>query len=448
MPQPPNLLFLFPDQWRGDWLGCAGTGIPVQTTTIDRLASFGMRFPNARTNSPLCAPARACLATGEYYPVEGVEGGQDDLPRGSPTFFSLLRNAGYRVATCGKNDLRKHAYLRGDEAAEPWLAEFGFTDIREHAGKRDAAVMAIENRADPYVQFLRDNRAIDDYLGDMAERDMLRTRERTVSGAAHRLPRALYTDDFCGRNALALIEAMPLSSPWCLWVNFPGPHEPFDPPNDLLQRYNNVHFPDPIAPDPADPTDHQAVRRAYAAMMTGIDEWIGRILDAVSARGELEQTYVVFSSDHGEMLGDHGKWGKAVAYEGSLRIPLVIAGPGLRANAVSPALAELADIGATLLDAAGIAVPKNFAARSLLPVLQGRIDGAKYRSHQFAALGDWQAMILDRYKAVRQADGRVTMYDLATDPGELVDVAARVPRVAEFLGRWLAQYPDAPIGTL
>jgi choline-sulfatase len=247
---------------------------------------------------------------------------------------------------------------------------------------------------------------------------------------------------------LALIEAMPLSSPWCLWVNFPGPHEPFDPPNDLLQRYNNVHFPDPIAPDPADPTDHQAVRRAYAAMMTGIDEWIGRILDAVSARGELEQTYVVFSSDHGEMLGDHGKWGKAVAYEGSLRIPLVIAGPGLRANAVSPALAELADIGATLLDAAGIAVPKNFAARSLLPVLQGRIDGAKYRSHQFAALGDWQAMILDRYKAVRQADGRVTMYDLATDPGELVDVAARVPRVAEFLGRWLAQYPDAPIGTL
>jgi arylsulfatase len=446
--QPPNLLFLFPDQWRGDWLGCADEAVPVRTPNIDALASYGVRFPKARTNSPLCAPARACLATGEFYPVVGVESGHHDLPRGAATVFQLLRNAGFTVATCGKNDLRKGAYLRGEADADAWLAGFGFTHIREHAGKRDAALMAIENRPDPYVRFLHENGAIDAYLGDMAARDMLRTRNREVSGIANRLPRELYTDDFCGRNALDLIETMPLTTPWCLWVNFPGPHEPFDPPAELLRSYEGVAFPDPVAPDPSDPSDHQAVRRAYAAMMTGIGEWIGRILDAIAARGELDRTIVVFSSDHGEMLGDHGKWGKAVAYEGSLRIPLVIAGPGLRVNVVSWALAELADIGATLIDAAGIAVPKNFAAQSLLPVLQGRIDDAKHRSHQFAALGDWQAMILDRYKAVRQTDGRVMLYDLATDPGELVDLAARVPRVAEFLGRWLAQYPEAPIAGL
>jgi len=442
----PNLLFLFPDQWRGDWIGCAGSNIPVQTPNIDRLASFGMRFPNARTNSPLCAPARACLATGAAYPAAGVAGGHDDLARDTKTVFQRLRDAGYVVATCGKNDLRKGAYMRGDGG--DWLTALGFTQIREHAGKRDAAVMAIENRPDHYVQFLRENRAIDAYLGDIAARDMLRTQERKVSAVAHRLPRTLYTDDFCGRNALGLIEGLPRTKPWCLWVNFPGPHEPFDPPGELLQRYANTRFPEPIAPDPADPSDHQAVRRAYAAMMDGIDQWIGRIINAVATRGELDRTIVVFSSDHGEMLGDHGKWGKAVAQEGSLRIPLVIAGPGFRRGIVSPSFAELADIGATMLDAAGIAIPTSVTARSLLPMLTGRVPETQHRSHQYAALGDWRAVMHEQYKAVRWADGRLALYDLAADPGELEDVAAARPGIAGPLGQWLAQYPGAPSATL
>ncbi|MEX0810483.1 MAG: sulfatase-like hydrolase/transferase [Dongiaceae bacterium] len=445
MAQPPNLLFLFPDQWRGDWIGCAGNDIPVKTPNIDRLASYGTRFPNARTNSPLCAPARAALATGNCYPAAGVAGGHDDLARDTPTIFARLRDAGYSVATCGKNDLRKGAYMRSAPGAGDWLAALGFTQIREHAGKRDAAVMAIENRPDPYVQFLRENNAIDAYLGDIAARDILRTQERKVSAVAHRLPRTLYTDDFCGRNALGLIAALPRTTPWFLWVNFPGPHEPFDPPDELLKSYAGTRFPDPVAPDPADPSDHQAVRRAYAAMMEGIDQWIGRIIGAVAERGELDRTIVVFSSDHGEMLGDHGKWGKAVAQEGSLRIPLVIAGPGLRRGIVSPALAELADIGATLLDAAGIApledAPENARARSLLPMLSGRVPETRHRSHQYAALGDWRAVMHEQYKAVRWADGRVALYDLAADPGELADVAAARPAIAGALGQWLAQYP-------
>ncbi len=444
MARAPNLLLLFPDQWRGDWLGCAGEGIPVSTPNIDALAARGMRFPEARTNSPLCATARACLATGMRYPAAGVAGNRADLPGDAPSFFRLLRDAGYAVATCGKNDLRKPSFVAGAADSDGRLAAYGFTDIREHAGKRDAALMMIERRPDRYGRFLADNDAIDLYLRDMATRDMLRTKENIVSGAAHLLPRALYTDDFCGGDALALLETLPRDRPWLLWVNFPGPHEPFDPPAELLGAYDGVRFPDPVAPGRDDRSDHQAVRRAYAAMMSGIDFWVGRILDAVAARGDAAHTLAVFASDHGETLGDHGRWGKSVPLDGALRIPLVVAGPGVRAGIASPARAELADIAATLLDAAGIALPSGHAARSLAPVLRGDANPDDHRSHQFFALDDWRGVIFDGYKAVRLGDGRVVLYDRSRDPGELTDCAASLPRTAAYLGAWLARYPEPP----
>jgi arylsulfatase A-like enzyme len=446
MARPPNLLLLFPDQWRGDWLGCAGEGVPVRTPNIDALAAAGTRFAEARTNSPLCATARACLATGRRYPAAGVAGSQDDLPADAPSLFRRLRDAGYAVATCGKNDLRKGAYLRADADATARLAALGFSHVREHGGKRDAAVMAIERRADRYVQFLQEHRAVDAYLGDIAARDTLRGNKGGVSASAHALPRMLYTDDFCGADALALLEALPRDRPWCLWVNFPGPHEPFDPPAELLARYDGIRFPDPVAPDPADATDHQAVRRAYAAMMSGIDDWVGTILAAVAARGERDTTIAIFASDHGEMLGDHGKWGKSVPFDGALRVPLIVAGPGLRAGAVSAARAELADVAVTLLAAAGIAVPDDVDARSLLPVLRDSLPDDRHRSHQYAALGDWRALLFDRYKAVRYSDGRFALHDRMGDPGECTNRASALPKTAAFLAAWLARYPEAPAG--
>ena len=446
MAQRPNLLLLFPDQWRGDWLGCAGGGIPVSTPQIDALASRGIRFAEARTNSPLCSTARACLATGQRYPAAGVASNQEDLPTDAPSFFRLLRDAGYAVATCGKNDLRKAAYIAGAPDAAERLAAYGFTAVREHAGKRDAAVLMIQQRPDRYGRFLAGHNATDGYLRDMATRDMLRQSDHAVSGAAHLLPRTLYTDDFCGSDALALIGALPSDRPWALWVNFPGPHEPFDPPAELLAPYDGVRFPDPVAPGSDDRSDHQQVRRAYAAMMTGIDSWVGRILDAVTMRGDAANTLTIFSSDHGETLGDHGRWGKSVPYDGALRIPLVMAGPGVRAGIVSPARAELADIAATLLDAAGMDEPPDYAARSLLPVARGTAAADELRSHQYFALGDWRGLVFDQYKAVRFDDGRVVLYDRDRDPDETTDRAAALPRTAAYLGAWLARYPAPPSG--
>lgn len=444
MARPPNLLLLFPDQWRGDWLGCAGTGIPVSTPHIDALAARGIRFAAARTNSPLCSTARACLATGQRYPAAGVASNQEDLPTDAPSFFRLLREAGYAVATCGKNDLRKAAYIAGAPDNAERLAAYGFTAVREHAGKRDAAVLMIEQRPDRYGRFLAGHNATDLYLRDMATRDMHRQNEHAVSGIANLLPRALYTDDFCGSDALALLGALPNDRPWALWVNFPGPHEPFDPPAALLAPYDGVRFPDPVAPGAEDRSDHQQVRRAYAAMMSGIDGWVGQILDAVAARGDAANTLTVFSSDHGETLGDHGRWGKSVPYDGALHIPLVMAGPGVGAGIVSSARAELADIAATLLDAAGIAVPPDYAARSLLPVSRGAARADELRSHQYFALANWRGVIFDQYKAVRFGDGRMVLFDRDRDPGETVDRAAALPRTAAYLGAWLARYPAPP----
>ena len=445
MARPPNLLLLFPDQWRGDWLGCAGEGIPVSTPNIDALAARGVRFSEARTNSPLCSTARACLATGQRYPAAGVASNQADLPVDAPSFFRLLRDAGYAVATCGKNDLRKAAYIAGAPDAATRLASYGFTEVREHAGKRDAAVLMIQQRPDRYGHFLAGHNATDSYLRDMATRDMLRTRDDIVSGAPHLLPRTLYTDDFCGSDALALLGALPGDRPWALWVNFPGPHEPFDPPAELLAPYDGVRFPDPVAPSAEDRSDHQQVRRAYAAMMSGIDAWVGRILDVVAARGDAANTLTIFSSDHGETLGDHGRWGKSVPYDGALRIPLVMAGPGVQAGTVSPARAELADIAATLLDAAGIVTPPDYAARSLLPVSRGTVTANELRSHQYFALDDWRGLVFDQYKAVRFGDGRVVLYDRDRDPGETTDRATALPRTAAYLGAWLARYPAPPV---
>jgi arylsulfatase len=446
MARPPNLLLLFPDQWRGDWLGCAGGGIPVATPHIDALATRGIRFAQARTNSPLCSTARACLATGQRYPAAGVASNQQDLPADAPSFFRRLREAGYAVATCGKNDLRKAAYIAGVPDAAERLTAYGFTAVREHAGKRDAALLMIEQRPDRYGRFLADHKATNDYLRDMATRDMLRQNGHAVSGAAHLLPRTLYTDDFCGSDALALLDALPRDRPWALWVNFPGPHEPFDPPAELLAPYDGVRFPDPVAPGTDDRSDHQQVRRAYAAMMSGIDSWIGRILDAVAARSGAADTLTIFSSDHGETLGDHGHWGKSVPYDGALHIPLVMAGPGVGAGIVSSARAELADIAATLLDAAGIGVPTDYAARSLLPISRGAAKDHELRSHQYFALGDWRGLVFDQYKAVRSDDGRVVLYDRDRDPGETTDRAPSLPHAAAYLGAWLARYPAPPAG--
>ena len=134
----PNFLFLFPDQWRWDWLACAGYDIPVKTPNIDKLAARGMRFTQCRTNSPVCAPARAALATGMRYQNCGVPGNGFNLDTTRDTFFKHLRNSGYRVAASGKTDLQKHGKWKGLDGWTTAMGQLGFTQAVNQAGKHDS----------------------------------------------------------------------------------------------------------------------------------------------------------------------------------------------------------------------------------------------------------------------------------------------------------------------
>ena len=160
-----------------------------------------------------------------------------------------------------------------------------------------------------------------------------------------------------------------------------------------------VDFPPPVGID--DPSslrrDPAADRRSYAASCTHIDTWIGRILDRVEQRGEMDSTVILLSADHGEMLGDHGRWAKCVPQEGSVHVPLIAAGPGIRQGAVNDGLVELIDVAATMLSAAGLSVPDGVDARSFWPVLTGRADDTG-RDVQLSGLHGWRMACDGRYK--------------------------------------------------
>jgi len=441
MPKRPNLLFLFPDQWRWDFLGCEDAPfgkMPVRTPSIDKLAARGVRFTQCRTNSPLCAPARACLAQGVRYERCGVPGNHENTDLAAPNIFKALRDAGYRTMTCGKSDLRKGADVFADDGFPDWLSEIGFSAACDQRGKMNGGRPPFD-KTGPYMAYLREQGVMQAHIDDYERRKVGVTQATSPWPAP--FDREHFTDDFTGRQALRLLDESPTNddgeNPWLLWVNFPGPHDPHDAPRELQQRYDGVIFPDPIdgltSHHQHEGIDHQQLRRNYAASCEGLDEWVGRILDAVEQRGELENTLVVFSSDHGEMLGDHGRWAKSIWYEPSVHVPLIIVGPGVRQDAVSAALVELIDLGATLLEAGGVAPLPDADACSLTPVLRG--EATTHRDHVRSALGGWRLVFDGRYKLVRAEGESDRLFDLHEDPAERHDIASLQPESARLLAR-------------
>lgn len=438
--RPPNFLFLFPDQWRWDWLNCAGYGVPVKTPNLDALAARGMLFTQCRTNSPLCAPARAALATAMRYHKCGVPSNGMNLDTTRDTYLKHLRNAGYRVAASGKTDLQKHGKWKGLDGWTTAMGQLGFTETVNQAGKHDAVNTGTEKPQDPYMAFLHERNLPHVHAEDYRRRSHIAQQNRQgadikIDPTPSPFTSDHHTDDFCGRAAQNFLRQWAVGEPWYLWVNFPGPHEPYDPTVAQLAVYDGVTFPMPIEPGPVE-NDHQAIRRAYAAMITGIDEWVGKLLAEVERRGELDNTYIIFSADHGEMLGDHGRWNKSVAYEPSVHVPLVIAGPGVQTGRCD-ALVELIDLAATFIDLAGLPIPENWDARSLRTQL---LDDPKapHRDVQVSQLKDWAMLYDGRYKLVRTDERPDQLFDLAEDEMECNNLAEKMPELCAKLKSRLA----------
>ncbi len=429
MTRPLNLLLLIPDQHRADWM--AEVGLPLRTPTLQRLAERGVSFERAYCTSPLCAPSRASLASGRHYAHCGVPDNTRNYPLEQPTFYQALRAVGYQVAGVGKFDLHKDT---SDPANAWWeldgsrlLPEWGFTDGIDSEGKLDGSSSyrdAGEPRG-PYLKMLHDRGLADRYVHEHA------TRCEHLDAYTTDLPDDAYGDNWVAGNALAVLDRLPTGTPWFLQVNFLGPHDPFDVTAAMRARWEQVEFPPPHANRHPDRAGLLRTRQNYAAMLQNIDSWCGRLLDAVAARGELDDTVVVYASDHGEMLGDHGRWGKSTWREAAVRIPLIIAAPQGAAGASTDALVSLHDLAATFLDYAGVEPPAGMDAVSLRPVVEARRD--RHRPVAVAGLADWRMVTDQRHKLVVSSTHEPLLFDRDADPLEDHNLTAARPRVVDEL---------------
>ena len=424
----PNILFIFTDQLRWDALGCSGGW--VRTPNLDRLAAEGARFVNCITNSPVCIPARVSLATGRYPHNTGIWRNLPcDMPPDTPTWMRAIRDAGYRTSLFGKTHLHRHSGDLRDR--EHLLHAYGLDDVDEIGGPR-ASMRVLSHMTARWEQA----GLWEAYRQDYQER--FSTKPCTVRPSV--LPLDQYADVYVGQQAKQYLANYDRPEPWFCWVSFGGPHEPWDAPEPYAGMYDPAEMPKPVpeipggvyrpgvrrndrgfAPD-LTPEECAAMRANYAGNVTLIDDQIGEILDVLEARGELADTVIAFSSDHGEMNGDHGMIYKSNFLNGAVRVPLLLRLPGspgvpAAAGMVSAAPVELFDIGPTLVELAGGKLTHQHFARSLLPVLAEREEAS--REYAIAEIHG-EVMYMDRkWKLALDPDGLPWfLFDLEHDPDE------------------------------
>lgn len=425
----PNILFLFPDQLRHDFVEPSAS-IPVRTPNVKRLAAEGVRFTNAVTPAPLCAPARACLASGLEYDRCRVPTNAQNFPLDQPTFYQLLRNSGYHVMGCGKFDLHKPELDWGLDGQRK-IREWGFTAGIDNEGKHDGTRAYTRNGRPmgPFLAYLEKLGLAKVHVADYEKRKGHGDTFPTP------LPDNAYGDNWIARNGIALLDAAPNDKPWFLQVNFNGPHDPWDITASMEKRWRGVKFPQPILNTQLTPENHELVRQNYAAMIENIDTRIGQLIDKVRQRGELSNTLIVFSSDHGEMLGDHNLWAKRHPYHGSAGVPLVLSGPGVKAGLTINAPTTTLDLTATFLDYAGVSIPSGMDARSLRPVLSGKSNAV--RPYALSGMDNWRLVQQGNYKYVRTTGKPPMLFDLDNDPGENDNLAASRPEAAARMEKLL-----------
>ena len=437
MPSPnaPNILLIMTDQHRWDYLGCYGADY-ADTPNIDSLAESGIRFSNAFTNAPVCAPARIGLATGMRPARIGTLDNSSYLPTRLPTYYQALRDSGYRVGCVGKLDLAKPDPYNGRYGDRPQVYRWGFTHPEECEGKMHAAQGEPTAPHGPYTHYLKDKGQLEAFWTDYRSR----AEKGWVVGASH--DSVLSTEDFedcyIGRQAAQWIERIPDDFPWHLFVSFVGPHDPFDPPTEYAEQFRVADMPDAI-PKNRDgkpqwilnrqkdfSADELArIRRQYCALIKLIDDQVGTLLDALERRKMMDNTYIIFTSDHGEMLGDHGLFQKQAPYEPSIHIPLIVSGPGIKRGGVSDALVEMQDLNPTICALADVEPAPNMDARSFDQILLGAQDA--HRGEIIAALTNFRCLRTRARKFVDNSNDMPELYDLLNDPGETHNIADDCP---------------------
>ncbi|PTW49489.1 choline-sulfatase [Rhodovulum kholense] len=430
----PNLLILMVDQLNGT-LFPDGPADWLHAPNLKRLAARSARFSNCYTASPLCAPGRASFMSGQLPSVTGVYDNAAEFPSDLPTFAHHLRRAGYHTCLSGKMHFVGPDQLHGFEerlTTDIYPADFGWTPDYRKPGER-----------------------IDWWYHNMGS--------VTGAGVAEITNQMEYDDEVahCAGQKLYDLARRKDDRPWCLTVSFTHPHDPYVARKKFWDLYEDCDhlLPEVPAIPYADQDPHskrifdandwrsfditeddiRRSRRAYFANISYLDEKIGAFLDILEATGQ--EAAILFVSDHGDMLGERGLWFKMTFYEGSSRVPLMIAAPGVAPGRIDTPVSTL-DVCPTLCDLAGISMDEVVPwteGQSLLPVAGGAPRGPV--PMEYAAEASYAPLVAlrdGRYKLTRCALDPDQLFDLKADPQELIDLVAD-PACAEPLARLRAE---------
>ena len=479
----PNILLVTTDQQRFDHLGLSGVR-GIDTPNLDRLGSEGVHFNRAYTCCPICTPARLSLLTGQYPSVHrGYSIGVTVDPFPRPTVADLLSQAGYATALLGK----AHFVRRDDEECHfagianpppdfyrhntgPYIG-FDYAQLdKGHTTNRIPGMhyrVFLEDRGVDYGEWYPDVRGKHDHgqtgLWNIPEEfhDTTWVTDQTI-------------------NWIRSIHGRSEDTPWFAWTSYQDPHEPFVCPDPwfsavrmddvrVYEGYREGEFNDKPAfyrqgydagfgsslggtfpkanlgswqsfndghgiPSAFNRTDLRGRERealqATLGMVALIDNGVGRILSAIEEIGQIDNTVVIFTTDHGEIHGHHGLWHKGLfTYEDNQRIPLLAYGLGfVRAVGTTQALANLVDIPATLLSLAGVEIPQGMQGADLRPILKGEADtvqDATFIELEATQKIYQQTMVTDRYKIVVYRDlDDGELYDLIEDPDQYTNLWA------------------------
>jgi choline-sulfatase len=427
--QPRNLLFILSDEHRRDVASCYGDPIAI-TPNIDALAVRGVRFRNAYTPCPICVPARAALATGRW--VHQTKSWDNAAPYSGdpPSWHHRVRDQGHEVVSIGKLHFRATNDDNGfSEEILPLHVLEGKGDLigmlREPPAQR-GSMPALAASAGPGES------TYNDY-----DRDITDAACRWIADRGRRVS----------------------DKPWVLFVSLVRPHFPLTAPPEFFALYPPERMPMPRLygklAEPRHPAvaalraimnyddffaDEKAVRRAiasYYALVTFLDDNIGKILSALEASGLTESTRVIYTSDHGDNLGCRGLWGKSVMYEESVAVPLVMAGADIPSGVVVETPVSLVDCYRTVLEAVGCPISEDdriLPSHSLFDIIGGATTDRSVLSEYHAAASITGTFMVrhGRWKYVHHVGYRPELYDLVADPGETTDLAER-PDAASVL---------------
>jgi arylsulfatase A-like enzyme len=460
--QRPNILFIMVDEMRWDVMSCAGHPI-VKTPNLDRLAREGTRFATTYTASPVCVPARYCAFTGRYAHVHGSLNNQTPPQAGELLLPAILQHYGYETAISGKlhflplNQRRSYGF------------DYFWSDGNEGPGKLESWPQFLAKKHGPKAQQLLDQPYPNDPLGkDIARLPYPKEDTQTF----------WVTD-----RAVDYLDQRDTARPFFLFVSYLAPHSPSHLPEPYWSLFDPNQMPAPKIPEAVKQERAQALQAGqfvrhlvgdeamarklmatYFAKVTMIDDNVGRLLQEVGKRGLRDNTLVVFTSDHGNMLADRGRWFKGAMYEGSSHIPLLIQAPQTSSLAgtfnrgkVITQVVENIDILPTLMEMIGLplAAERGVQGRSLVNLVGGR--DPHWKDVAYSEL-DPKMIRTPRYKLIQNGEfkrfggpGDYELYDLLKDPQEANDLSADplhaqvLRELKAKLATWLADRPAAPV---